>query len=145
MEFLTQLFTNRIFLAVLAGGLGAQIIKIIVFMTKYKQKFHWKDLIVTGSMPSSHSAIVCALAVSVGILKGVGEMFVIALILAAIVIRDAMGVRRTAGEEGKLINELIKKTKLKVHPLHYALGHKPNEVFAGAIIGIFAGFIVSIL
>jgi acid phosphatase family membrane protein YuiD len=129
----------------LIAGALSQVIKTIIYIVKYHQDLHWKDLFVTGGMPSTHSAAVCALAVATGIVNGVGDLLVITLILAIIVIRDAMGVRRTVGEEGKVINKIIKASKLKIPEFHYSLGHKPIEVIVGAIIGIITAIIVALI
>jgi len=58
-----------------------------------------------------------------------------------IVITDAMGVRRTAGEEGKAIERIAKKTGVRIGKYHLALGHNPKEVLVGSLIG----FVVSVL
>ena len=137
-----ELFSNKIFLALFISMAAAQAIKIILFVTKDKKPFYLKDLVVTGGMPSAHSALVTALAFSIYISDGLGALFFISAVFALIVIRDALGVRRTAGEEGKVLNELIKKSKLKIPAVHYSLGHKPKEVLVGVLIGFLAGFTV---
>jgi acid phosphatase family membrane protein YuiD len=123
----------------------SQGLKILLLLFVHKQKFYLADLFVTGGMPSSHSAIVTALVVAVGLTEGISNLFVLCAVLAAIVIRDALGVRRTAGEEGKLLNRIISMTKLKVKPLHYSLGHTPAEVTIGVLIGIVSGCVVLLL
>jgi acid phosphatase family membrane protein YuiD len=130
-------FSNVIIPTILAG-IVAQGLKIAIFIFKHKKSFHVKDLIVTGSMPSSHSALVMALTVSIALYEGFNTAFVISLILALIVIRDAFGVRREAGEEGKMLNRIIEAAKLKLPEEHYALGHTPLEVTVGVIIGVLA-------
>ena len=64
--------------------------------------------------------------------------FALALVLAVVVIRDALGVRRTAGEEGKTINSIIRLVHVKTAPVHYSLGHTPTEVAIGIVIGALA-------
>lgn len=118
----------------------SQGLKILLFLRH--GNFHVKDLAVTGGMPSSHSAVVTALATSILLTQGLTPLFLTTVVLAVIVIRDALGVRRTAGEEGKLLNRVIKATKLKLPPVHYSLGHLPKEVAAGVAIGL-ASAIVS--
>lgn len=142
MELLLTLFQNKVFLAVLIAAVIAQVIKIHFLVIKQKQKLHIKDIFLTGGMPSSHSAAVSALAVIIGLTEGMGSLFVLSLVLAVVVIRDAMGVRRTAGEEGKIINRIIKAAKLKIPEKTYALGHTPSEVLVGMMIGISAAVLV---
>ena len=145
MPILLTLFQNKIFLTVLIAGIIAQMIKIQFLVVKQNQKLHFKDLFLTGGMPSMHSAIVGSLVVILGLTEGVSSLFIVSLVLAAIVIRDALGVRRTAGEEGKVINQMIKKLRLKIPQMHFSLGHTPQEVLVGVIIGILSALLVYFL
>src|SRR3990167_6430640 len=124
---------NKIALAVLAAGFGAQLLKLIILFFRHKT-LSWHDLVVTGGMPSSHSAFVVALAASIYLQEGLSTSFVISLVLALIVLRDAFGVRRTVGMEGKQIEKLLKLHKLK-SKFHYSMGHTPLEVVVGSSIG----------
>ena len=133
---------NKTFMAVLIAGLVSQGLKILILIIKHKQKFYWKDLIVTGGMPSAHSALVSSLALIFFLEEGFSSTFVIAFVLAGVVIVDAFGVRRSVGEEGKLINKIIKASKLKLGKLHYSLGHTPLEVTVGVIIGLVSSLMV---
>jgi len=136
---------NQVFWAVLFAGTIAQLLKIAIFILKHHQQFHFADLFVTGGMPSSHSALVISLMISIFLTEGITSLFVMSVVIAAIVIRDAMGVRRTAGEEGKIIHRIIKKLRLKIPEFHYALGHLPEEVLAGCVIGAVVAFAVVLL
>lgn len=132
-----------IFYAIALAFIASQGLKILIFMRK--GDFHLKDVAVTGGMPSSHSAVVTSLALTIYLTEGFTPLFIITLVLAIVVIRDALGVRRTAGEEGMLLNQVIKKTHLKLPPIHYSLGHKPKEVAAGIAIGIASSVIIMLL
>lgn len=125
---------NKIALAVLAAGFGAQLLKLLILFFRHKT-LSWHDLVATGGMPSSHSAFVVSLASIVFLEEGVSTAFVISLVLALIVLRDAFGVRRTVGMEGKQIEKLLKLHKLK-SKFHYSMGHTPLEVVVGALIGM---------
>lgn len=127
---------NKIILALLVGGFGAQLVKLIVILFKHGH-LHWKDLIVTGGMPSSHSAFVVSLVTIVGLIEGVSTSFAISLVLAFIVIRDAFGVRRTVGEEGMVINQMMRKLKMP-QKTHFSVGHTPLQVLIGSLIGFMA-------
>ena len=124
---------NTIILAVLFAGFGAQLLKIILLWFKHK-KLSWHDLIVTGGMPSSHSAFVVSLATIIYLEEGTSTAFAISLVLAFIVLRDAFGVRRTVGEEGLVIQQILKKVKIKTQA-HFSLGHTPLQVIVGAVLG----------
>ena len=72
--------------------------------------------------------------------------FALAAAFAIVVMYDATGVRRSAGEQAAILNkiidrigkETISETSKKLKEL---LGHTPVQVFAGAILGIFIAII----
>ncbi len=130
---------NKILLAILLAGFGAQLVKIIIYWFRQKA-LSWHDLIVTGGMPSSHSAFVISLATIIYLEEGLTSAFAISLVLAMIVIRDAFGVRRSVGLEGKAIEKLFKINKIK-SKFHYSLGHTPLQVFVGSVIGFIISFL----
>ncbi len=137
---LKELIGNKIFLAVVIAGLGVQIIKILIYFAENK-KLSWKDLLVTGGMPSSHSALMTSLVTIIFLIEGTTTSLVISLVLAAIVIRDAFGVRRSVGEEGLLLNKIAKNLKLH-KKLHYAMGHTPAQVLVGSVLGVVIAYLV---
>ena len=143
LQAINQLKDNYIFLASALSWASAQILKTIIdyFITK---DFTAERLVGAGGMPSAHSAFVSALAVSTARFCGLNSPeFALAFGLACVVIYDAMGVRRAAGEQAKVINmltdELFKnynKEGKVVKQLKELLGHTPLEVLAGCILGI---------
>jgi|TARA_Y100000310_G_scaffold187486_2_gene187525 hypothetical protein len=135
-NLIANLLMNNIFLSILLAGVASQLTKILIFKLKYKQKFHYKDLIVTGGMPSAHSALVGSLTTIIWLNEGFSTLFFAVLTFSLIVLRDAIGVRRSVGEEGKVIEKIIKYEKIKISKFHYALGHTPKQVAVGLIIGI---------
>jgi hypothetical protein len=103
VNLITDLFMNNIFLSVLLAGSISQLVKILIFIFKDKQEFQFNDLIVTGGMPSTHSAMVGSLIAIIWLNQGFSPLFFVVLTFSSIVLRDSMGVRRSVGEEGKLI------------------------------------------
>jgi len=104
----------------------------------------------TGGMPSSHSAAVCALATSAGIYEGIeSNFFVFCLVFAMIVLRDSLGVRRTAGLQAKALNNLGKQsakfTGLEFRSVKEIHGHTPLEVLVGSCLGIVITFCFCLL
>jgi hypothetical protein len=88
-------------------------------------------------MPSSHSTFVCALATSIGFAEGfVSTIFLLSTGLAAVVIRDALGVRHTVDELTGTINEIIRKKRVGIAEILKISGHTPVQVVVGSIIGI---------
>ncbi len=133
--------SQRVFLAVISAGLLAQTAKILIHTMSRRESFRPADLVVTGGMPSTHSALSTALSLSIYFAEGLTTTFLVSLAFTAVVLRDALGVRRTAGEEGRIINQLIRKTRLRVSPVHYSLGHTPAEVTVGVIIGLLTAIV----
>ena len=122
---------------------AAQGMKLLLIVLRHHQHLRLEDVVVTGGMPSAHSATVVALCLSILWTEGwQNSIFVLAAVLAVIVIRDALGVRRTAGEEGKTINSIIRLAHIKTPPVHYSLGHTPTEVAVGVVIGALAALIM---
>jgi acid phosphatase family membrane protein YuiD len=143
---LKSLLGNLIFLSTISSLFLAQVFKILYFILHPKTKIKNIKIIETllwrtGGMPSSHSAVVCSLAASAGIKEGFdSNLFVISLIFAMIVLRDALGVRRSAGIQAKELNSLgnqvAKKTGIEFHSVKEIQGHTPLEVIVGSILGI---------
>ncbi len=126
---------DPILATIVLSFITAQGLKIFLFISKGNQKIHWKDLIVTGGMPSTHASVVTGLTLIIYMYSKTSPFFFITLVFSLITLRDAIGVRRAVGEEGKIINQIIEKTKLKLPENHYALGHTPFEVLLGMAIG----------
>jgi len=115
---------------------AAQGLKMLLIAIRHHQRLHLEDIVVTGGMPSAHSATVTALCLSILWTEGWrNPIFVLSAVLAVVVIRDALGVRRTAGEEGKTINSIIRLVHVRTPLVHYSLGHTPTEVAVGIAIG----------
>ena len=119
----------------------AQLLKVIHTIIKDK-KIDFRRCVGSGGMPSSHSSFVTSLATSVGILEGFsGPVFAIAAVLALVVMYDAAGVRRAAGQQAKILNKIVEEWENAdfAHTdkrLKELLGHTPKEVFAGALLGM---------
>ena len=138
------------FIIICAGSAWfvAQFLKVFTGIFKVK-KFSVAELLFgTGGMPSSHSASVCALVSACAIKDGfTSSSFAISLVLAMIVMRDAMGMRRQVGEHAKALNIIFKELadakndpELTNKALGELVGHTPLQVFVGAIVGFLVPF-----
>ena len=141
MSFLNDLLHNQIFVAAVLGWLVAQVLKTIIHMIVNKQ-FVAERMVGGGGMPSSHSATVCALATATGMRYGGGSFeFAVAIMLAIIVMYDAMGVRRETGIQGRVLNEMLEiftnmgKEISAEAKLKELVGHTPLQVLMGAVLG----------
>jgi uncharacterized protein len=146
-----SIFSNFPLWAALASIFFAQFIKVpIQYLAS--RKIDWGLLTSTGGMPSSHSAAVTALSTGIAMQHGLDSpIFATAAVFAIIVMFDATGVRRHAGEQATVLNKLVtdfhkfleeardwpkKKEQEKRKELKELLGHQPIEVFFGGLSGI---------
>lgn len=143
MEVFMQNHYNPILASVFVGWFIAQFLKtLVILITTKKIKPH--RMIGAGGIPSAHSAAVCALSVGIGRTRGVASPeFALAVTLAAVVLYDAMGIRRAAGEQAKVLNDILKKEESPSYShLNENLGHRPIEVVCGALLGAIVSFLM---
>ncbi|TCP20340.1 hypothetical protein EV207_15213 [Scopulibacillus darangshiensis] len=153
------LIENFSFIISLLGVVVAQVLKVPIHLI-VARRLKWGLLISNGGMPSSHSCAVTALATGVGLEAGFrSPVFAVAAMFAIITMFDAAGVRRQAGEHASLLNQLRKdfatfvsefknwqqKSEYeKQKDLKELLGHKPAEVYSGAVLGIVLAVVVHV-
>ena len=136
-----EFFSSSILVTTIISWFIAQVIKVILVLLKSK-KIDFRRFVGSGGMPSSHSSFVVSLAVSVGLTEGfTSTLFAVTVVLAMVVMYDAAGVRRAAGQQAKILNMLVEDWEKKdftgtEKKLKELLGHSPVEVFAGALLGI---------
>lgn len=119
----------------------AQVIKVFTSLI-HNKRFDFRRFVGSGGMPSSHASFVTSLAAAVGLEKGFGGTdFAICAVFALVVMYDAAGVRRAAGQQARILNKLMEKWEKSDFSdtdkhLKELLGHTPKEVFVGAVLGI---------
>jgi len=147
MYSLSSVLDNFPLMMGLCGWLIAQVLKLLINLL-VNRTLDLKLLMSSGGMPSSHSSTVCALTTAIALNEGVGSVaFAVSAVFSFIVMYDAMNVRRSAGEQAKVLNQLIldllDESKISVEPtLREILGHTPFQVIVGAIIGVVLPLIV---
>lgn len=155
-----ELLYNFPLLASLAAIFFAQFIKVPIYFIVSK-KLDWSLITSTGGMPSSHSAAVTALSTGVALDHGLdSSIFAISAVFAIITMFDATGVRRHAGEQATVLNQLVldfnkfveeakvwpkKAEQDKQKKLKELLGHQPIEVFFGGLTGILLALLLHYL
>lgn len=112
------------------------------------RRLDFSYLVSIGGMPSAHSAMASGLATSVGLNSGFDTpFFATTLAFALLVMFDASTVRRAAGLQARLLNEIIdelfKEHRFSERKLAELLGHTRLEVFLGIIMGILVALIVN--
>jgi len=146
VEALQGFVRNPIFLSAFASWVISQTIKSFIEIIRRRPSsvrilllhLFW----ATGGMPSSHTAVVTALAASIGFVVGIDSaIFILALFFALITIRDSLGVRRAAGSQAialnKVMHELSVRFGIETRAVKEIRGHKASEVSVGVLLGFF--------
>lgn len=139
---LYDILTNKILVIPLCAWAIAQLAKTLVALLQGKG-MDLRYSVGSGGMPSAHSAMVTALATSVGMTHGFrSAVFGIAVILASIVMYDAAGLRQAVSQQSAVLNRIISElirgqrvTGLEAN-LRELIGHTPFQVIVGATLGI---------
>ena len=146
-EAIVRILENKVLIIAVITWFIAQASKVITVLIT-KRRFDFAPLLSSGGMPSAHSAMVTSLATAVGKYDGwSSSIFGLAAVFALVVMYDAAGVRRAAGKQAELLNQIVDhiyhhrrdRTQEKLKEL---LGHTPVEVVAGAILGIGLGLLL---
>ncbi|MFP4123722.1 divergent PAP2 family protein [Coleofasciculus sp.] len=148
MQDFGNILNNQVLLVALIACLVAQLLKLLVELTK-DRKFNLRTLVTTGGMPSAHSALVTALAAGVGQTIGwASPDFAIATIFAIIVMYDAAGVRQAAGKQARILNQIIDELfqegkEFNEDRLKELLGHTPFQVIVGSMLGVLISWLAA--
>lgn len=122
-------------------GVITQLTKFSLFIIKYR-KIEMKHLLISGHMPSAHTAFVVSITTIIALRETIfSTLFAISFVFSYIVIYDALKIRINIGENGKIINRLVKEIpeiKKEDYPiLREKVGHKIEEAIVGGIFGFF--------
>lgn len=149
MSVLIAIFENPVILMSLLSWFAAQLGKVILILIT-KRRIDFSRFVGSGGMPSSHASFTCALAIGVGRTAGFGSpLFAVTFVFSLIVMYDASGVRRAAGQQAQILNKIVEHWNdndqvYMEKKLKELLGHTPFEVLVGAILGIIIGFLFPI-
>jgi acid phosphatase family membrane protein YuiD len=142
---IAAILQNKVLIATMLGFLIAQVLKI---PTEYlrSRRWMWAMFFAAGGMPSSHSALMVAATLSIGLYHGFDNpIFALGVAITMIVAHDASGVRRQAGMHAERINvlfeELLKGHMWDENDLREVIGHTPLEVVGGILLGLLVAII----
>ncbi len=135
-----DLVHNDTLIVAIVAWTMAQCSKLLIILLR-ERRLDLPHFMSAGGMPSSHSAVVVALATRVGVNDGVASTtFAIAAIFAGVVLYDAAGIRRAVSIQARILNrmleEVIEYQRLNEKRLLELLGHTPFEVFVGSLLGL---------
>lgn len=130
-------------IAIGVAWLVAHLIKYTIAGLKGKRIDLTSQLFLSGGMPSSHAATAVAVWTVVLLKDGIdGGLFGLATLVTLIICYDSVKVRRSSGEQGEALRQLIRDTKSDVKLPRAARGHTPLEVLVGAALGVALGCVV---
>ena len=148
MSIMTDILSNSVIRAAVLAWAIAQGLKVILTLC-ISRKFDSSRFWGSGGMPSSHSAMVCAMMTVIGFHEGfISSVFALAFCFAGVTMYDAAGVRRSTGKNAAVINKMLDELVnsgfvLNEERLKELVGHTPIQVMAGALLGIFIGTLIA--
>lgn len=141
---------NTPLVAAVVATVVAQVLKLLLVVLT-ERRWAFARLLETGGMPSSHSAAVSALAIALGVTYGwASPYFAVAAVFGSIVMYDATGIRRAAGLQAEMINDLVRELGhlmdegFQPQALRTLLGHTYPQVIVGALLGVVTGLILTL-
>ena len=144
---INDILNNYALTCSMMGWFIASVAKVVIILIREK-RLDFRKIFGSGGMPSSHSATVSSLATAVAKTDSVrSTSFAIAFMFAFIVMYDAAGVRRAAGEQARILNHLVnnmsenKPVYVKKN-LKELIGHTPLEVVVGALLGVLIALVM---
>ncbi len=142
MYTLAALFRNFPLISAFLSWFLAQLIKFILIFAFDRDKINSRTFFSSGGMPSSHTSSMIALTTSLVLQEGFASPLVaVSGVMSFVVMYDAMGVRRSAGEQARTLNQLLAAlADQKQIPFESTVreifGHTPLQVAVGAVIGV---------
>lgn len=126
--------------------LSADLLKVLILKFRHGVA-DWRRFFGTGGMPSSHTAFIVALATCIARSEGMqSPIFGLALGLVILTSVDAAGLRRSAGLQAEVLNQIVedlyKGRKVKPARVKETLGHSVPEVLAGAVVGFTVSYLL---
>jgi hypothetical protein len=137
-----EIITNKVLVISVSAWAAAQLLKVLFSLVREK-RLDLRYFVVSGGMPSAHSAMVCALATTVAMIQGLSSVaFAITAIVAMLIMYDAAGVRQAVSRQSIILNRIVKEFRVRrprgevERDLREFIGHTPFQVIAGATLGI---------
>ena len=139
---LDEILTNKVLVIPLCAWAAVQLLKGFIELLK-ERRFDLGFFITSGGMPSSHSAMVSALATAVVLTAGPDSAaFAVSVILAVVVMYDAAGVRWAVSQQASILNRIVRELRLRrprdevERDLRELIGHTPFQVIVGSALGV---------
>ena len=148
MGVILEILGNRVIQAAALAWAVAQALKVMLTLA-ISRRFDKSRVLGSGGMPSSHSAMACAMLMTIGFREGFSSsIFALAFCFSGVVMYDAAGVRRSTGKNAAVINQLMDMLSGNGYTfdekrLKELVGHTPIQVRAGALLGTLIGTLMA--
>ena len=148
MGVILEILGNRVIQAAALAWAVAQALKVMLTLA-ISRRFDKSRVLGSGGMPSSHSAMACAMLMTIGYREGFSSsIFALAFCFSGVVMYDAAGVRRSTGRNAAVINQLMDMLSGNGYTfdekrLKELVGHTPVQVLAGALLGVLVGTLIA--
>lgn len=148
MSVILEILGNRVIQAAALAWAAAQALKVMLTLA-ISRRFDKSRVLGSGGMPSSHSAMACAMLMTIGYREGFSSpIFALAFCFSGVVMYDAAGVRRSTGKNAAVINQLMDMLSGSGYTfdekrLKELVGHTPIQVLAGALLGTLIGTLMA--
>ena len=148
MGVILEILGNRVIQAAALAWAVAQALKVMLTLA-ISRRFDKSRVLGSGGMPSSHSAMTCAMLMTIGFREGFSSsIFALAFCFSGVVMYDAAGVRRSTGKNAAVINQLMDMLSGNGYTfdekrLKELVGHTPIQVLAGALLGTLIGTLMA--
>lgn len=148
MGVILEILGNRVIQAAALAWAVAQALKVMLTLA-ISRRFDKSRVLGSGGMPSSHSAMACAMLMTIGFREGFSSsIFALAFCFSGVVMYDAAGVRRSTGRNAAVINQLMDMLSgdgytFDEKRLKELVGHTPIQVLAGALLGTLIGTLMA--
>lgn len=145
---------HPVFLSALMSWFVAQFAKALISSLRHPAGSFREVLLTlfwkTGGMPSSHSALSVSITTAIAYTSGISsDVFILSFFFSMVVIRDAVGVRRSSGLQARAINqmgrELAKANGTVFSPVKEVHGHTIPQIIVGSLLGFFIALAVCTL
>ena len=148
MGVILEILGNRVIQAAALAWAVAQALKVMLTLA-ISRRFDKSRVLGSGGMPSSHSAMACAMLMTIGFREGFSSsIFALAFCFSGVVMYDAAGVRRSTSKNAAVINQLMDMLSGNGYTfdekrLKELVGHTPIQVLAGALLGTLIGTLMA--
>ena len=141
-----ELLLSKPLIAALTAMFSAQILKMFFPLIK-GAGVDMKKFVSYGDIPSSHTAFIVAVTVSIGFQDGwKSSLFALAVVVSCIIIYDIIKLRKTVELNMIMTRKLMESNDLPLEDdIPQFKGHSQIEIIAGAVWGVCCAVLIYLI